>query len=1352
MRLRIPMHPFAPRHREAHRPRRHRKTHACRRQSPIITTDNPLAPAACAAFLVILALILAAFSLPRRSAFAEQDTISVTELVENPYSSGGNGSFIRVDGPTSSVAYCAQGWLITPKAEQTLEFYGSLEIPELDYVMYHGYDGEIVTSLYGLDEQKSEAATELAVWLAIAEQRPDVLNFTSEHGNSFHGNKMYLERWQRAEDQEVKDAAHRLWEEGIAYRDGGGGGIEEGCAVLWINKTVYESDGTYSYQGLVTPDKAIEASFTKVSKDEDLTEGNPNYSSAGAAYDIYDAETNTVVTSIETDEKGTASCALEPNTSYYALETAAPSGYAISTDPVSFETGTGPVTVTLEDAPGTFSLVISKKDAATQGAPQPGTTLQGAEYSLVSSSTPGFELTGTTDETGSITFEGIPLGTVRVAETKAPTGYILDPTVHEYTVSAEEYTANPETVLIPENDFAEVPICFDIEISKSLDDGQDNESGRADDLAGIAFDIISNTTRETIGTIETDSDGRASSQGSWFGTGARPDGAHGAIPYDMNGYTVREDPATTPAGFEALDDWTISPEEMVDGSTLHFDVTNTVITTRLRIVKADAETGEVIPLSGFSFTVLDQSGQPVDQSAWYPEAAEGATFTTDESGSVVLPQLLRAGSYLIRETEAVAPYVLTTEDIPFEVPADASGSSTVIEVPNKPARGTIAVTKTCSSDGTPLAGAEYDVVAQSDIVSPTGTIQALAGQVVDHIQTDATGSAESDPLPLGDGSADYALVETSAPSGHVLDASPIAATITYADQHTELVHTEIKTTNDPTSVVVHKVEQGDGELPLSGAVFSVEPVDRGSEQTDPDHEPIADDMNALDEPGTEEAPGSESDETGAEHDGSQEGDAGTGSDDGGDRTEEAITAGPSSAEDGQGSGAEEVDPTEPENRFTTDENGTAQILHLAPGAYRIREVEAPAGYVHNDGSWEFTVDEQGLIDGQPTLELSVPNDYTKLEISKRSADDESLLAGASLVLLDDAGTAIESWVTESEPHRIDRLAPGEYTLIEEQAPQTHDATASIDFTIEATGEIQHVVMYDKPISITGIIDKRQESIGSSSGEFDYFIDAINTSSTWVDECTVTDELDCAAQGAAGLVGITTPVATGDYDGLVNVWYRTDDASRQPDTSGANATMQDGHGNPWLSDPSVVNAIGEDARSLDYTGWHLWQERVSLSAPTELSVDSLQLADGESITAVRFEFGCVSQNFATGTQDWTRDDLKSENDTWSASESEDRIGSPAVLHMRTRDSGNAGAEIANSAHLDLVRNGGGNGLQATDDDFVTQGSSAPAIIPLDQTGIALGAFALVAVGICSLGAWAALKIDDPARIHTPIRNR
>ena len=66
--------------------------------------------------------------------------------------------------------------------------------------------------------------------------------------------------------------------------------------------------------------------------------------------------------------------------------------------------------------------------------------------------------------------------------------------------------------------------------------------------------------------------------------------------------------------------------------------------------------------------------------------------------------------------------------------------------------------------------------------------------------------------------------------------------------------------------------------------------------------------------------------------------------------------------------------------------------------------------------------------------------------------------------------------------------------------------------------------------------QRQQRL-TEAGEgrvYTYSLDMRNTSNTWVDECTVTDPLDCVAQGMAKVTGVITPVAQGDFDGKLNV--------------------------------------------------------------------------------------------------------------------------------------------------------------------------------------------------------------------------
>lgn len=1257
-------------------------------------------------------------------------TATVVSVRDSPYQTSSPTTFMRMDaGTTGNVAFCAQSELWTPGKGSVMEYYGSPGIPELDYVLYHGYDGEVVTSLYGMDAERSEAATGCAVWLAVGLKRADILTTTLANGNTLHGNTGYKKRWENMKDPQVKAAAKRLSDEADAYAAAGGGGVEAGCATLWTNPNPSYVNGkqVFDHQALVTVTKSVTVTFTKTSANATITNGNASYGYAGAVYDIHRAADGAKVATITTDGAGKASYQLQPNTAYYAVEVKAPAGFALSKDRVSFTTGGTGGQVTLADTPGTVRLKIRKKDSATEGTAQPGASLSGAAFKAVSHSTPGWSATAITDANGALTFSGVPLGKIEVFETKAPEGYKPLENSLVYTVGAGSLNASGVVELEPENDYREHPIAFDLEITKFLkEDYQGSVIERPGE--GIRFDIISNTTGKTVGSIETDADGKATTAGKWFGEGNRVEGIDGALPYDRAGYTIREVKETLPEGFGTVGDWTVSAEQMANGTTLRYIVNNSILSSYLQLVKVDAESGQTVPLAGFTFQVLDESGNPVTQRSWYPNPVDVSEFTTDETGSVTLPGCLKAGTYHVREIAVQPPYLLAGKDIAFKIDPDDHELEpiTVIRVANEQAKGEAEITKTCAVDGEALAGAEFNVVAQMDIVSPDGTVHAREGEVIDHVVTDEDGKANAKGLHLGSGAATYAFVETVPAPGHVLDEAPVPFTLTYQDPHTAVVSAHAGMTNEPTTAELDKRVLGT-DKPLAGAVFELWNVeDEVTEDTDPDRAP--------------EEEGNRESEPDADEDGDNE--------------VETDTEGELGAE----TNAPILKPGVKPQRIVTDENGRAVVRHLERGTYRLREVEAPNGYLIDGEIRTITVDDAGRIEGSGSITITVEDDFTKVEITKRDITNEAEVPGAKLAVIDAEGNEIESWISGTAPHRIDALPPGTYTLVEHMTPHTYDQASSVEFTVLATGEIQTVTMYDEPIEITGEIDKRQEIADptaadtvengdgannaqvseSSEGLYEYTLDFRSTSSTWVDEFTVEDDLTAVRLGTATLMGITTPQAHQDFNGLMNVWYRVEtvgvDVPDQPVDSDANATLSDGHENPWLTDESARQTLGDDGRALDYTNWRLWKRDVPAHVATHLNASDLPLAENERVVAFRFEYGRVEEGFTTRLGDWDRPLLKDAHDdmddapslhrdTFLHIDGTETSYAPAVVQMRVTLDYTEGARLENEASVHLFRNGGGDELEDHDEDLVVQ-TPKSRIRELAQTGLTAATILLV----------------------------
>lgn len=1256
-------------------------------------------------------------------------------------------------------------------------------------------------------------------------------------------------------------------------------------------------------QTIITYIPEVEVRFSKCSADAEFTGSNPEYSVAGAEYDIFSASDDAKIDHIVMDESGHASLKLQPNKRYYAVETKAPKGYKLSTGRIEFTTGNSTAEEKLIDDPGRVIFRVRKKDSASKGAAQPGATLEGAEYKIVDAN--GNSHTATTDKEGRIVVRDLPLGKITVTEIKAPKGYKLDPTPKTYHIDAGKLTNAGIFELEPADDFIENVLAFDIELVKYKDTGNEG-SGLQDPAPGVRFDIISNTTGKKIATIETDDRGYASTNGNWYGDGQRPEGVKGSIPYDSKGYTVREDPATTPAGYQPAPDWQITPQQMADGATLSYIVDNDFVTSHVQVVKADSETGQTVPLAGFRFQLLDEAKNPITQEVWYPNHAEMSEFETDESGMVTFPEALRPGTYYIREVAAKAPYLLNGEDLKVVIENDAQlAPVTVVKLTDDQAKGRASVLKTCSDDGKPLEGAEFDVVAMQDVVSPDGSVKAVEGEVVDHVKTGEDGTATTKELYLGSGEARYAFVETKAPSGHVLDPTPHEFTLTWKDQDTPIVEAHVDVVDQPNRLIIDKDVTG-GDEPLPGVTFALWRGDReipaASDDTvnlalrAPEGRKVevaaASDTALIEAEGPLDIEWTLEDSEGAELEpvearlwkvekGVYKLTARRGNDEiasaeikakpgreyeathetgivGGERirVSEAETekvalewsdedgayigqapVGRQRIEiDGRSVGELEVsektyaryndsklealpillkDGEEPA-MHTTDEQGVIATDHLAEGEWRLRETAAPKGYLVDPTVRSLTVTADGLINGDADHTVAVENDYTKVQISKRDITNEAEVPGAKLSILDSDGNVVESWISGEEPHRIDRLESGDYTLVEEMTPNRYDKATEVPFTVLPSGELQTVVMYDEPISITAEIDKRQEIADpvakdteangdganradvtvSDKGEFDYSIDFRNTSSTWVDEFTVTDEIAGAAQGLSVLDAIATPVAGEDHDGKMNVWYRTNKTpADHHDESGANATLSDGHDNPWLADPSNSEALGDDGRRIDYAGWRLWKQDVSTAAVEKLAVSDLGLEEGEVVTAIRLEYGRVEKDFTSRASEWDRDDLKDPHDDLGTidpthkddamkvpgratitledgsqktmsiddlSSAEDGAGwmidanrdgapefygpenveimedaeverSPLLLSMHVTDAYKPGTELANDATVEAYRNGGGEMLEDEDADKVVQAPKSIAL-PLPQTGIdtrRLGAALALTAGAIAL---------------------
>jgi uncharacterized surface anchored protein len=142
--------------------------------------------------------------------------------------------------------------------------------------------------------------------------------------------------------------------------------------------------------------------------------------------------------------------------------------------------------------------------------------------------------------------------------------------------------------------------------------------------------------------------------------------------------------------------------------------------------------------------------------------------------------------------------------------------------------------------------------------------------------------------------------------------------------------------------------------------------------------------------------------------------------------------------------------------------------------YILTETRPADGYVTAE-SIEFTVEDDFKS------ELHQMKDApTKLEISKEDITTSKELPGAQLVIKDSEGKEVEKWTSAEEPHYIEMLPIGAYTLTEIAPPDLYMKAEDVQFEVKDTAEIQKVVMLDKPTSV--VIHKKDIVKGKDGDE------------------------------------------------------------------------------------------------------------------------------------------------------------------------------------------------------------------------------------------------------------------------------
>ena len=473
---------------------------------------------------------------------------------------------------------------------------------------------------------------------------------------------------------------------------------------------------------------------------------------------------------------------------YTISEKNVPIKYVVPANQTATLTADATTTKTFKNVLKKFTAEVIKQDSEYDSAQGDG-SLAGAIYGIYK----GDELvdTYTTDEKGYFkTKEYVCGDNWTIREVSASEGYLLDETVYSVGAEAKNYTVEKNTVKMT---VKEDVIKGKISIIKHSDDGTTQIETPEE---GAEFEVYLKSAGSFEAAKESEKDHLVCDENGFDETKLLPYGIY--IVHQTKGWENTE----CMKDFEVV----ISENE----KNYFYLINDAVLTSLVKIVKKDAETGNIIPVSGIGFKVWDcQNECYVEQTINYPTQITIDTYYTDESGSLMMPCELVYGNYELHEVRTANGYVLDETPVPFAI--DGQEEVITVEKLNTAQKGKISVRKTgdifarvqrtssayTDEDGnlienpatyTPvfeignLAGAVFQVIASEDIITVDGTVRANAGDVVAELTTDENGYAETDLLYLGK----YEVKEIKAPESYVLNRESQFVELVYAGQEIEV--------------------------------------------------------------------------------------------------------------------------------------------------------------------------------------------------------------------------------------------------------------------------------------------------------------------------------------------------------------------------------------------------------------------------------------------------------------------------------------------------------------------------------------------------------------------------------------
>lgn len=558
-----------------------------------------------------------------------------------------------------------------------------------------------------------------------------------------------------------------------------------------------------------------QVNLIKVGREYGSSMFNQYYKLNGAVYGVYTKD-GKKVGSMTTDSSGKAQLGKLKLGSYYAIEEKAPEGYLLNTTKLSFELKYAGQSVDISytdvkttDQEQKGSAILKKEDEKNGEKAQGAATLNGAVYELYRSSNNNLVDTVTT-KNGEAKSDNLPLDDYYWLEKTPPEGYQLDRTKLPFKIAYAGQTVEVST----QRTIAKEKVItggFDL-IKFGNYDWKSDEKGKIKPLENVEFSVTSDTTSKVVATGKTDIEGYLKFT---------------ELPYDT--YTVRE--IKTPEGYETIQPFKVSVK--TQNETHHYALENKVIEEKLKVIKVDEETGKAISRAKAGFKIKNKQTNKFVEMPNLNEEGITDTFFTNDKGFLILSEMLSYGNYELVEVKAPEGYILAKDPMPFKVDGSHNG---LIEIKfkDKSQMGAAFLTKHVKTpigiereetkfgelyqfvyDDKVIGDVTFDIVAAEDITTNDETIRAEKGEVVATMTTDEKGEFLTPFLYLGK----YEAIEKSAPSGVVIDPTPIPFELKYTGQQVELSSISLSVQNEFQSLMIklqknqEKIDSWENSMP-----------------------------------------------------------------------------------------------------------------------------------------------------------------------------------------------------------------------------------------------------------------------------------------------------------------------------------------------------------------------------------------------------------------------------------------------------------------------------------------------------------------------------------------------------------